>query len=104
MSVFSSKKIDRYEYLTVEEILTSDKSKIIEQVKFTYSTLENIFEKKNYWSSRNKTSWSFKSCRIRNKSGIRINWRLFPKKIKNIEIINKIDDIKIGKKKLIEKT
>ena len=46
MSVFSSKKIDRYEYLTVEEILTSDKSKIIEQVKFTYSTLENIFEKK----------------------------------------------------------
>ena len=48
MSVFSSKKIDRYEYLTVEEILTSDKSKIIEQVKFTYSTLGNVFEKKNY--------------------------------------------------------
>ena len=48
MSVFSSKKIDRYEYLTVEEILSSDKSKIIEQVKFTYSTLENIFEEKNY--------------------------------------------------------
>ena len=30
-------KIDKYEYLTGEEILPSDKSRILEQAKFTYS-------------------------------------------------------------------
>ena len=32
-------KIDKYEYLTSEEILPFDQSKIIEQPKFTYSPL-----------------------------------------------------------------
>ena len=30
-------KIDKYEYLTGEEILPSDQSRILEQAKFTYS-------------------------------------------------------------------
>ena len=45
VSVLSSGKIDKYEYLTGEEILPSDQSKIIEQGKFTHSPLEKAFEK-----------------------------------------------------------
>ena len=41
----SSSKIDKYEYLTDEEILPSDERRIIEQAKFTYSSLGKAFEK-----------------------------------------------------------
>ena len=34
-----------YEYLTGEQILPSDQSRIIEQAKFTYSPLSKVFEK-----------------------------------------------------------
>ena len=43
-SPLSSGKIDKYEYLVGEEILPSDQSRIIEQAKFTYSSLVNAFE------------------------------------------------------------
>ena len=43
----SSGKIDKYEYLTGEEILPSTQQQIIEQAKFTYSPLGKAFEKKN---------------------------------------------------------
>ena len=36
-SAFVPGKIDKYEYITREEILPSDQSRIIEQAKFTYS-------------------------------------------------------------------
>ena len=39
MSVLSSGKIDKYEYLTCEEILPLDQRRVIEQAKFTYSPL-----------------------------------------------------------------
>ena len=42
---FSSRKIDKHEYLTVGEILPSNQKKIIEQPKFTYSPLGKAFEK-----------------------------------------------------------
>ena len=35
----------KYEYLTGEEILSSNQKQIIEQAKFTYSPLERAFEK-----------------------------------------------------------
>ena len=38
-------KTDKYEYLTGEEILPSDQSRIIEQAKLTYSPLGKAFEK-----------------------------------------------------------
>ena len=38
-------KIDKYEYLTGEEILPSNQQQIIEQTKFTYSLLRKAFEK-----------------------------------------------------------
>ena len=41
-----SGKIDEYEYLTVEEILPSDQSRMIEPIKFTYYPLGKAFEKR----------------------------------------------------------
>ena len=45
ISALSSDKIDKYEYLTGEELLPSTQQQIIEQVKFTYSPLGKAFEK-----------------------------------------------------------
>ena len=39
ISALSSGKIDKYEYLTGEEILPSNQQQIIQQAKFTYSPL-----------------------------------------------------------------
>ena len=44
-SALSLSKIDKYEYLTGEEILAYNQQQIIQQAKFTYSTLEKAFEK-----------------------------------------------------------
>ena len=41
----SSGKIDKNEYLTYEEILTSDERRVIQQAKFTYFLLEKALEK-----------------------------------------------------------
>ena len=38
--------MDKYKFLTEKEILPSDKNRIIEQAKFTYSLLNKTFEKK----------------------------------------------------------
>ena len=45
ISALSYRKIDKYEYLTDEEILPSDQSRIIESAKLTYSPLSKAFEK-----------------------------------------------------------
>ena len=45
ISALSSGKFNKYEYLTGEEILPSNKQQIIEQSKFEYSPLEKAFEK-----------------------------------------------------------
>ena len=45
ISALSSGKFNKYEYLTGEEILPSNKQQIIEQTKFTYSPLGKAFEK-----------------------------------------------------------
>ena len=39
VSALSSGKIDKYEYLTGEEVLPFNQRQIIEQAKFTYSPL-----------------------------------------------------------------
>ena len=48
-SALSSGKFDKYGYLTGEEILSSDQSRIIEQARSTYSPLA-----KNNWRTRKK--------------------------------------------------
>ena len=45
ISSLSSDKINKHEYLTDEEILSSNQKQIIEQTKFTYSPLGNTFSK-----------------------------------------------------------
>ena len=60
ISALSSGKIDRYEYLTGEETLPSDQSRIVEQVSFTYPLSEKHLkckEKTNrcYSKSKEKT-------------------------------------------------
>ena len=45
ISALSSGKIQKYEYLTDEDILPSNQQQIIEQAKFTYSPLGKAFEK-----------------------------------------------------------
>ena len=45
ISALSSGKIDKYEYLTGEEILPSNQQQIIEQAKFTCFPLGKAFEK-----------------------------------------------------------
>ena len=45
ISALSSRKIDKYECLTGEEILPSYQRRVIGQVKFTYSPLEKALEK-----------------------------------------------------------
>ena len=45
ISPLSSGKVDKYEYLTGEEILPSNQQQIVEQAKFTYSPLGKAFGK-----------------------------------------------------------
>ena len=45
ISALSSRKIDKYEYLTGEEILPPNQQQIIQQAKFTYSPLGKALEK-----------------------------------------------------------
>ena len=45
ISALLSDKLDKYEYLTGEEILPSNQQKIIEQAKFNYSPLGKAIEK-----------------------------------------------------------
>ena len=45
ISALSSGKINKYEYLTGEEILPSNQQQIIEQAKFTCSSLGKALEK-----------------------------------------------------------
>ena len=45
ISALSSGIIHKYEYLTGEDILPSNKQQIIEQTKFTYSSLGKAFDK-----------------------------------------------------------
>ena len=45
ISALSSGKIDKYEYLTGEEILSSNKRQVIKQATFAYSPLGKVLEK-----------------------------------------------------------
>ena len=45
ISALSSGKIHKYEYLTGEDIFSSNQQQIIEHAKFTYSALRKAFEK-----------------------------------------------------------
>ena len=53
-SALSSGKIRKYEYLTDEDILPSNRQQIIKQAKFTYYPLGKAFEKQLKIKEKNK--------------------------------------------------
>ena len=84
ISALSSGKIDKYEYLTGEEILPSDQSRIIEQAKFTYSPLGKAFEKqiKTIEEQGIKQVEALKALKPEENQGLETIEGLFPKKIR----------------------
>ena len=46
ISTLSSRKIDKYKYLTGEKILPSDQRRLIEHTKFTYSPFMKALRRK----------------------------------------------------------
>ena len=54
ISALSSCKLDKYEYLTGEEILPSNQQQIIQQAKFNYSPLGKAIEKQIKIKEKNK--------------------------------------------------
>ena len=74
ISYWSPGKIGKYEYFTGKEILPSNPTQIIEQVKFTNLPLGKAFEnKQKQIKIKEKTSWCFKRSKTRRSS--KINWR-----------------------------
>ena len=75
-------KIDKYEYLTGEEILPSDQSRIIEQAKFTYSPVGKTFEKQ-IKTIEEQGIKQVEALKVLKPDGTRINWRNFSKRDEN---------------------
>ena len=96
ISALLTGKIDKYEYLTGEEILPSDQSRIIEQAKFTYSPLGKAFEKqiKTTEDQGIKQVETLKALKPEENQELEPIEGLFPKKIGNSEIKNEVDEIK----------
>ena len=105
ISALSSNKINKYEYLTGEEILPSNRQQIIEQAKFTYSPLGKVFEKqtKVIEDQGEKQVKALEDLKL--KEQIKSIEGIFPEGHKSVEIKNKINKIKeYGKKKKSIKT
>ena len=99
ISVFSSNKIDKYEYLTGEEILPSNRQQIIEQAKFTYSPLGKDFEKqtKTIEDQGEKQVKSLEDLKL--KKQIKSIGGIFPESYESVEIKNEMNKIKKYEKK-----
>ena len=99
ISALSSGKIDKYEYLTGEEILPSNQQQIIEQAKFTYSPLGKAFEKqtKTIEDQGKKQVDALESLKTSDKELPPIK-DFIPKENLNLEIINEIKRIEEEKK------
>ena len=70
ISALSSGKIHKCEYLTGEDILPSNQQQLIEQAKFTYSSLGKAFEKqiKTIKDQGQKQVDTFKSLKTKEKT------------------------------------
>ena len=85
----SSGKIDKYEYLTGEDILSSNERQVIEQAKFSYSPLGKAFERqtKKQFRTLKYLDLFNKKYELKQIEGI------FPKNMLNNLIINKLKEI-----------
>ena len=82
ISALSSGKIDKYEYITGEEILPSNQQQIIQQAKFNYSPLGKALEKQRK-TIEDQGKKQVKA--IQDKQIIKINY-YFQKKEKSLKI------------------
>ena len=97
ISALSSGKVDKYEYLTGEEILPSDQSRIIEQAKSIYFPLGKAFEKqiKTIEDKGIKQVEALKALTPgENKEDIKSIEVIFPKDMGTTEIKKEIYEIK----------
>ena len=100
ISALSSGKLDKYEYLTGEEILPSNQQQIIQQAKFDYSLLGKAIEKqiKTIKDQGEKQVVALESLKFPDKNLTSIK-DFIPTENLNPEIINEIKRIeKIEKK------
>ena len=101
MALFSG-KIEKYEYLTGEEILPSDQSRT-KEAKFTCSPLCKAFEKqiKTIADHRIKQVEALKNLKPKeNKEDIKSIERIFPKGMRTNEIKNETYEIKKWEEKI----
>ena len=101
ISALSSGKLDKYEYLTGEEILPSNQQQIIQQAKFNYSPLGKAFEKqiKTIKDQGEKQAVALESLNVPNKKLSSIK-DFIPIENLNPEIINEIKRIEEIEKKV----
>ena len=101
ISALSSGKLDKYEYLTGEEILPSNQQQIIQQAKFTYSPLGKALEKqtKTIEDQGEKQVVALESLKDSDKKLPPIK-DFIPMKNLNPEIINEIKRIEEIEKKV----
>ena len=97
ISALSLGKIDKYEYLTGEEILLLNQRQIVEQAKFTYSPLGKAFEKQTETieDQGKKQVDALTALKTSNKKLPSIKDFILPEiinEIKRIEEIEKYDD------------
>ena len=109
ISALSSGKLDKYEYLTGEEILPSNQQEIIQQAKFNYSPLGKAIEKqiKTIKDQGEKQVVALESLNVPNKKLSSIK-DFIPTENLNPEIINEIKRIeeiekKVGRNKMFYK-
>ena len=101
ISALSSGKLDKYEYLTGEEILPSNQQQIILQAKFNYSPLGKAIEKqiKTIQDQGEKQVVALESLKVPDKKLTSIK-DFIPKENLNPEIINEIKRIEEIEKKV----
>ena len=109
ISALSSGKLDKYEYLTGEEILPSNQQEIIQEAKFNYSPLGKAIEKqiKTIKDQGEKQVVALESLNVPNKKLSSIK-DFIPIENLNPEIINEIKRIeeiekKVGRNKMFYK-
>ena len=101
MSALSSGKLDKYEYLTGEEILPSNQQQLIQQAKFNYSPLGKAIEKqrKTIEDQGEKQAVALESLKDSDKKLPPIK-DFIPMENLNPEIINEIKKIEEIEKKV----
>ena len=82
ISASFSGKIDKYEYITGEEILPSNLKQIIEQAKFAYSLLGKALEKqtKTFEDQEENQIEALEVLNSEKKIKTKINWGTFSKR------------------------